>query len=349
MQPLTKVFELKRGGFSLSKGVELVVIMVLPLIVLEVASAPQYWLTVAFAILFTALSDPGNDVPYAVRARSFACVLLIGALVTTVAFGVGADNWIAVVIVAFVATLLSGFAAAYGKHAALVGYFLMVWFLIALSLPHDYAAVPWPATAWSQALAWLAGSVLWFGLTFLLSLRHSGPKPSHEEPAEADAPGWSQGLVAFSVLRALAIALAVAVAWGFTLPHADWMPVAALVVMKPDLGESVLMAEQRVAGAILGALVAAALLTLVHDRLVLAVVILLAGALAGAMRYVNYAIYCALVATTVLIGLGSGTPGNLTDNWERVGWTLVGVVIGLGVMLLAASVRKERTPATSVA
>ena len=35
------------------------------------------------------------------------------------------------------------------------------------------------------------------------------------------------------------------------LPHADWMPVAALAAMKPSLPQSTLAAEQRLAGAVL--------------------------------------------------------------------------------------------------
>ena len=61
-----------------------------------------------------------------------------------------------------------------------------------------------------------------------------------------------------ALLTALGFAVGAA-AWGWvtlaalvvTLPHADWMPVAALAAMKPSLPQSTLAAEQRLAGAVL--------------------------------------------------------------------------------------------------
>ena len=41
------------------------------------------------------------------------------------------------------------------------------------------------------------------------------------------------------------------------MPNADWMPVATIVAMKPSLQQSALVAEQHLAGATLGAAVAA--------------------------------------------------------------------------------------------
>jgi uncharacterized membrane protein YccC len=345
MNQIAKVFELKANALNLTKGVELVVLMGLPLVVAGSLDLPQYWLTFSFAILFVALSEPGADHPYASRVRWFAGVAVVGALATALGFALGGGDWGPVVLIAFLATLLSGFAAAYGKHMAQVAYLLIIWFIITLALPRSYALVPWPAHPWPQALAWLAGGALWILLTFVVSLRNRGRQPSASDPPQqAASVSLSQPLILFSALRAIAVAIAVAIAWGFKLPHADWMPVAVLVVMKPGFDEALFFAEQRVAGAILGALLAAGLLTLVPGRDLLAVFIVACGALAGATRDVNYAIYCTFVATVVLTGMGLGHPGNLADNWERVAWTIVGVAIGLGTMLLAGLATRVRRP-----
>jgi len=60
----------------------------------------------------------------------------------------------------------------------------------------------------------------------------------------------------FAVIRAVATSIAAAIAFGLHLPNADWMPIATLIAMKPSLHDSALAAEQRLAGAILGAAVA---------------------------------------------------------------------------------------------
>ena len=72
--------------------------------------------------------------------------------------------------------------------------------------------------------------------------------------------------------------------------------------MKPSLQQSALVAEQRLAGAVIGAVVAAAFLLTVDTKIALEVVIAVLGALAGSVRVVNYA-DCAAVAGAVLIGM----------------------------------------------
>ncbi|HTW05458.1 MAG TPA: FUSC family protein [Streptosporangiaceae bacterium] len=54
----------------------------------------------------------------------------------------------------------------------------------------------------------------------------------------------------------------VALAFGLDLSHGYWLPIAAMVAMKPSLEQATLGAAQRLAGALIGA-VAAALLLLI--------------------------------------------------------------------------------------
>jgi len=42
-------------------------------------------------------------------------------------------------------------------------------------------------------------------------------------------------VILFVLIRAIALSVAVAIAFGLHLPNADWMPVATLVAMKPSL------------------------------------------------------------------------------------------------------------------
>ena len=73
--------------------------------------------------------------------------------------------------------------------------------------------------------------------------------------------------------------------------------------MAPSLAQSTLVAEQRLAGAILGALVATALLLTVEHKHVLEVAVIVLLTLGIAIHGVNYALYTAAIAAGVLIAI----------------------------------------------
>ena len=154
----------------------------------------------------------------------------------------------------------------------------------------------------------------------------------------------------FAVIRALVIAGTVALAFGLNLSHGYWLPIAAMVAMKPSLQQATLIAVQRLAGALIGA-VAAALLLLIPasehglrlfaiDRglEVVALVLLMHGA---AIRFWNYALYCGAIAAGVLILVDLPQPSNYSAEGYRLLWTLCGAGIGVLVMLLAGLLAKR--------
>jgi uncharacterized membrane protein YgaE (UPF0421/DUF939 family) len=104
-------------------------------------------------------------------------------------------------------------------------------------------------------------------------------------------------LVLFAVIRAAAVAIAVAIAVGLNLPNADWMPIATIVAMKPSLAQSVLFAEQRLAGAIIGAATAAPFLLAIDNKLVLVVAIIIFDAIAGSIAGVRASATAAAAGT----------------------------------------------------
>lgn len=160
-------------------------------------------------------------------------------------------------------------------------------------------------------------------------------------------------LVMYALIRAIVIAGTFALAFGLDLSHGYWMPIAAIVAMKPSLEQSTLVGVQRLAGALIGAAAAALLLLipanehgsqLVAIKHGLDVVALVLFMHAAAIRFWNYAIYCGAVAAGVLILMDLPQPTNYAAEGYRVLWTLCGVAIGVLVMFLAGLLAK-RAPA----
>ena len=350
MTQLAKVFEVKWQGFNLRRGAIFAVILGLLIIVGVFPAERRYFLSAIFGALLVALVDPGGE--YAYRVARLAVFAVAGALLTALGFGIGPDPWGWVVLAAFAATLLGGLAVKYGLHRFVAAYLLNVWFIIALGLPtllaFDYPRLyrsglihPEP---WKQALAWLIGSALWIAYTFIVWLvrgRITEPQPVAEIPGDISPRPLTRPLILFAVIRAVAVAIAVAIAFGLKLPDAYWMPIAAIIAMKPSLQQSTLVAEQRVAGTIAGAAVAALVLLAVDNRTALEVIIVVLFALAGSIRTVSYTWYTAAVAGAVLIAADVPHPSNLTDEGRRILFTLAGVGISIIVLLLAGLLQKR--------
>jgi hypothetical protein len=251
-------------------------VMLAPLIVLGVLHQEKYYVSVAFGALFVGLSDPGGE--YGYRVPRMAVIAVAGALLTLLGYVVGGSGWGWVVLAAFVVPLLAGLAVKYGLHRFIAMELLNVWFLVVLSLPGAFRLDHVHTDAWAQAQP--AADVL---------------------PGDTRPVPLTRQVVSFAVIRAVAVAIAVAIAFGLQVQNADWMPVAALVAMKSSLQQSALVAEQRLAGAIIGAAVAGA----------------------------------------VLIGMGVPHPSSLADEVRRVGFTFAGVGIAVVVMLLANLLSKR--------
>jgi hypothetical protein len=349
---IASLFTLNRSKFHPVVGVIVTVILVMSLLVLRALGHEELGLSFSFGLLFTAITGVAGGGTQATRVRWSGTVALVGTLLTALGFILGGASWTLVTLAVFVSTLLSYFAVVYGRRGALSGTLLNAWFVIALSIPfglHKSPREAW-ALAGPQALAWLAGGALWLVLAWVIWLvqrarqqQSSSVTPS-QTPQVTAPPRLSRPLITFSLLAAAAVGLATAVAWGFDLSNADWMPIAAIVAMKPSPAASAYASGQRVAGAILGGLLAGLLLSAVHDTTLLEVVIVLFVAVGITLHEVNYAHYYTCISVAVLTALALPHPGNLSVIWERVLWTLVGVAIALGVTFLAGLISHREQP-----
>ena len=144
---------------------------------------------------------------------------------------------------------------------------------------------------------WLAhASIIWLA-------RGRAPQPVAEIPGDISPRPLTRPLILFAVIRAIAVTIAVAISFGLKLPDADWMPMAAIIAMKPSLQQSALVAAQRVAGTIVGAAVAALVLLPVGNVTALEVIVVVLLALAAAIRTMSYTFYTAAVLIAALAGL----------------------------------------------
>ncbi len=355
MSQVAKVFQLNWQGFNLRRGAVFAVVLGLLIVVGVLPAERRYFLTAIFGALIVALSDPGGK--HGPREARMAVLAVAGALLTALAFGMGGGAWGFVVLAAFVATLLGGLAVKYGLHRFVAAYLLNIWFIIALGLPTLIAfGLPGHFQSglihtepWKQALAWLVGSALGIAYTFIMWLARGRvtqqQQPVAEIPGDISPRPLTRPLILFAVMRAVGVSIAVAIAFGLQLPSAYWMPMAVIIAMKPDLQQSTLVAEQRIAGTVVGAAVAALFLLAVDNRTALEVIIVVLFALAASIRTVSYTWYTAAMAGGILIAADVPHPSNLTDEARRVLWTLAGVGIAVIVMFLADRLQKHTAKA----
>ncbi|MET9118755.1 FUSC family protein [Streptomyces longwoodensis] len=353
---LSKVFELDHAGANWPRAVMFLDAALVPLIVFWAIGHEEYLLSALFGLMFAALADPGGDCGH--RAAHIALFGLVGAGLTALGFGIGGEAWGWLALAAFGVTLAAGLAVAFGVRRFVNALLLNVWFIVAVGLSYAlHHAAHITASTWAQVVAWSGGAALWIALAFaewLIRGRRDLPQPFVELPGDTSRKKLTGPLIVFAVIRALVIAGTFALAFGLDLSHGYWIPIAAIVAMKPSLEQAALVSLQRLAGALIGALAAALLLLLPAGETglrlfavdrgleVVALVLLMHGI---AIRFLNYALYCGAIAAGVLLLIDLPQPSDYAAEGYRVLWTVCGTGLGLLVMLLAGllSRRTART------
>ncbi len=353
---LGKVFELNPAGLNWPRAVMYIDVALVPLVVFWAIGHEEYLLSAIFGLLFATAADPGGS--YGYRASHIALFAVAGTGLTALAFGIGGDAWGWLVLAALAVTLVAGLAAMFGVHRFVAAYLLNVWFIIALGYAssfHQHAHIT--SYTWAQTLAWAGGSALWIAVTFVAWLifgRRDQPQPIAELPGDTSRQKLALPMIMFALIRAIAIAVTIALAFGLNLSHGYWMPIAAIVAMKASLDQTTVVAAQRLVGALIGAIVAALLLLIpasehglrlfaVSRGLEVVAIILLMHA--AAVRFWNYAVYCAAIAAAVLMLIDVPHPSDYAAEGYRVLWTLCGVGFGVLVMFLAGLLARRTAKA----
>jgi hypothetical protein len=310
----------------------------------------HYWLSATFGVVFVVIRATGGQ--YAHRGRDMVFLEVAGALLTALAFFLGTGGWGLIVLAAFVVTLAAGLSLRFGLPVLIVAVFLNIWFIVALSLAAGYHTSGVKTSSLKQAVAWLVGTALCLAVTFVLRLIRARKPPSQQvakTPGHAKPIELTRPVVLFAVIRALTVAVAVAIPFGLKVPQAFLMPVGTIIALKPDLAQSTLLAEQRAVGTLIGALVAAVFLLTVESKHALVAVIVIFFAAMASLFKVNYALFCAALAAAVLIALDLPNPTNFSDEGRRVLYTLAGVLLAVIVSLLMERLKKRSATAAPAA
>ena len=353
---LSKLFAFDTSALNWGRGALALDVMLVPLVFFWSYGHEVYLLSALFGAIFSLVIDPGGA--YRQRVLRMALFGLLGAGLTALGFGLGGHAWGWLVLLTFAVTLVCSLAIVGGVHAFVSGLILNVWFIIALGVEfslHQQSRVT--SYVWAQVAAWAAGSALWIAVTFIIWLirrRDEAPAPVPEIPGDTTPRKLSRSIVAFALIRALALSGAVAIAFGANLSHALWVPIATVIAMRPNLESSTLISVQRLIGALIGAVAAGLLLLIPANEhgarlvaidfglTVVAIVLFMHGA---AIRFCNYALYTAAIAAGVLTIGDLTQPSNYSAEGYRVLWTLVGVAIGVAVMVLTQLLARRKANA----
>ncbi|MFI0928106.1 FUSC family protein [Streptomyces sp. NPDC021012] len=227
-----------------------------PLIVFWAIGHEEYLLSALIGLFFAALDDPGGS--FGRRASYVSVFGLIGAGLTAPGSHLGGQAWGWLALAAFVVTLPAGLAVAFGARRFVTALLLNVWFIVAFSISFVFRQhARGTSCIWAQTVSWVGGVALWIAVAFvawLIQGRRDQPPPVPEIPGDTSRRKLTPPLIVFAVLRAVVIGGTVALAFGLDLSHNYWMPIAAMVAMKPNLEQATLAAAQRLAGALIGAL-----------------------------------------------------------------------------------------------
>ncbi|HEY3989951.1 MAG TPA: FUSC family protein [Acidobacteriaceae bacterium] len=265
------------------------------------------------------------------------------ALSTAVGELAAHSPWVMLALVTFWA-FCYGMSGAISSPASWVGQQCCVFLIVSGAVPGT------PHEAALRAAGVLTGGFLQFVCILLLWHFFPPARTTYSDP-EIHPPGWQRRAVvdnlkfSSSTFRyALLLALTGLVAEGIALlarfPNAYWIPMTALIIMKPDLLLTNARSIARIAGTFVGAALATLIATTLRpDGLWLSLLIVLSMYLAYALQNVNYALYAIPLTAYIAFILAIGkTPEASTAEHRVIATAIAGAV---AMLIHALYVRDE--------
>jgi uncharacterized membrane protein YccC len=312
------------------KGCYTALAIFLPLIVLSMLGHVAFGAQVMLGALLTAFGDVGTS--SRMQAKILLVIAVGGALMTALGRLIGGPWWVEGVEI-FLAVLLSGLLAAYGRAIAAVGSLLTIILVLSLSTHGG------PATAGSSAAGFLLGGVilLLFALVFArFQAGHSSPR--NEAHASRSRPTlttftaqltWTSPLLRFTVLRAMGAAVAAGIGWTLSGPYPYWAALTVIICARPDKKTSLVMALQNIVATFLGALLADVLIAGVQSSFVIGLIAVAVTFLAFTVKELNYMLHLFFLTNLILLIASIGTAGH-----AFVAWRILAILIGAGIVLV---------------
>jgi uncharacterized membrane protein YccC len=142
-----------------------------------------------------------------------------------------------------------------------------------------------------------------------------------------------------------AAAIATAIAAGLHLPKGYWVVVTVLVVLKPNFGGTIERVIQRIAGTILGGVIAMLITIFVPDQTMLFLCVALLAFISFSIRSFGYGFFTLVLTPLFMVLLDLANPGDWKVSLFRILDTLAGGVLALiGGYTLFPVWERERLP-----
>ena len=318
-------------------GVRTASAAVLPLIVGQLLGRPAPWLLVGLGGLYLSVTDKEGS-----TLRSLLVAALVNAAAMLAGTAAGGSLPLSIGLM-FVWALVAGMLSAYGEVASQVGFISTLTFAVALGSPGDLGAGA------GRAAAFVAGGLWGAALTLLLWHFHKQTSEPSETPedyrreadgrdaglgvAEKFGANFTFGSIIFRHALRLAVASTVAVAVYKTLrlERGYWLIITVLVIVKPVFADTRKRTLERVAGSVVGGVVAALLAAGVHNMVALNLLLILFSVLAYSHVRHNYSLYVVFLTPFVVLMIETVQPTDWRISLTRVLDTLAGGAIALAV------------------
>lgn len=231
-----------------------------------------------------------------------------------------------------------GMSGAISSPASWVGQQCCVFLIVSSAVPGT------PHQAALRAAGVLIGGFLQFGCILLLWQFFSPARTTYSDPV-THPPGWQRraiienltyrsSMFRYALLLALTGLVAQGIAHLARFPNAYWIPMTALIIMKPDLLLTNARSIPRVGGTLVGATLATLVaITLGPDGVWLSVLIVISMYLAYALQNVNYALYAIPLTSYIAFILALGRTPEVSTAEHRV---IATAIAGAVAMLIHA-------------
>jgi uncharacterized membrane protein YccC len=244
--------------------------------------------------------------------------------------------WVLLVLVTFWA-LCYGMSGAISSPASWVGQQCCIFLIVSSAVPGK------PHEAALRAAGVLTGGLLQFLCIMRLWRFFPPARTTHSDPV-THPPGWQWRAVVSNLTihsatfrYALLLALTGLVAQGMAqlvhFQNAYWIPMTALIIMKPDLLLTNARSIARLGGTFVGAALATLIATALQpDGIWLSVLIALSMYLAYALQNVNYALYAIPLTSYIAFILAVGRTPEFSTAEHRVIATAIAGAVAMVIM-----------------